>query len=111
MTTGPISSSPGTLPFRLNAAYGVAPRPQIADFAPSGNAPRIINQSDTVELTSAKRSSAIDALVAGRVDSPIDFGGAAAPAARGAISMYRHPADRNAAATAVNIGRSVDVTG
>lgn len=63
---------------------------------------------DTAELSG--RTRAARSLVAATVPGGADF---AAPAGRGegAIQMYRHPADKNAAATAVSIGRSLDVNG
>jgi hypothetical protein len=49
-------------------------------------------------------------MVAATVGGRIDF---QEPASQtdGALPMYRHPADRNAAATAVNAGRVLDVEG
>jgi len=59
--------------------------------------------------------SKIDRLVAAVVPGGIDFTEEGAmPSRRGggdALAMYRHPADRNAAATAVHAGRIVDIKG
>jgi hypothetical protein len=60
----------------------------------------------------AKLSSAAQQLVGARVPGKVDFSGdKPVPSAGGSLAMYRHPADKNAAATAVSIGRSLDVKG
>jgi len=50
-------------------------------------------------------------LVAARVPEAVDFSDAREPTARasGSLSIYRHPADRNAAATGVDLGRALDL--
>jgi hypothetical protein len=58
--------------------------------------------------------SKINRLVAAKVEVTPDIADAVArssmpAAAAGAYAMYRHPADRNAAATALNAGRVLDV--
>ncbi len=50
-------------------------------------------------------------LVAGMVKGRVDFSGGEPRASGEALAMYRHPADRNAAATGVHAGRMIDVTG
>jgi hypothetical protein len=67
---------------------------------------------DRLDLASAPTASAPSApkanpLVAARVRTPVDF----APAASASLDIYRHPADRNVAATGVRVGTSLDVTG
>jgi len=62
---------------------------------------------------SAAPAKAASALVAGRVNRAAQPD-AVAPARAtdaAAIPMYRHPADRNAAATAVTAGRLIDLEG
>jgi hypothetical protein len=49
-------------------------------------------------------------MVAGAVAGKVSFAGAEAAHDSAAIAMYRHPADKNAAATAVSAGRLIDVT-
>jgi hypothetical protein len=51
-------------------------------------------------------SRLVGAVVPGRVS----FAGEV-PVQTGSIALYRHPADRNAAATGVQAGRVLDVTG
>ncbi len=50
-------------------------------------------------------------LVAGIVPGGIDFSGDSPQPRRASLPLYRHPADRNAAATGVELGRSVDLNG
>ena len=61
--------------------------------------------------TPVRRGAApkVQRVVAGRVPGSIDFS-ANTPRPRGpAIPMYRHPADRNVAATRVRLGRLIDL--
>ena len=79
--------------------------------APSTEA-RAAAAVDRLDLASAPTASASSAakanpLVAARVRAPVDF----APGAAAPLDIYRHPADRNAAATGVRVGASLDVTG
>ncbi len=48
-------------------------------------------------------------MVAGRVAGSIDFSADAPRPTGPAIPMYRHPADRNVAATGVGLGRLIDL--
>jgi hypothetical protein len=71
--------------------------------------------SEVTAARSTQRPEGINKLVAGRVNVPISFPSdemAARPraAAGSPLSLYAVPADRNTAATAVNVGRSLDVT-
>lgn len=86
-----------TNPFHISRAYGIQPpnrveRPQAA--------------------SSTERADAAQRLVAASVPGRVDFsGGGTQPPDSAAIPMYRLPADRNAAATAVTAGRMIDVQG
>lgn len=67
-------------------------------------------------VAQAESSGAAGQLVAGNVSNPVNFD--AAPAARSnalnpapVFQMYTRAADRIEAATAIQIGRSIDVTG
>ena len=97
---------PPTYPFHLAKAYAA---PTSAPRARSETAGKHGGAQDSVEL-SRQRSPAVNSLVAGKVSAPVNF--AAGPASAGdALPMYRHPADKNAAATGVSVGRSLDVNG
>jgi hypothetical protein len=58
---------------------------------------------------SAAKSMGVARLVGGVVAGRVDFAGSE-PAPSGALAMYRHPADKNTAATAVHAGRLLDAT-
>ncbi len=91
---------PPTYPFHVARAYGLPQRAR-QGVAPVSAVP-VANRRDRVEIRAS-------GLVAASVAGSVDFGGAAPPAAPGAIAFYRHPADRNAAATGVELGRAVDL--
>lgn len=64
-----------------------------------------------IEPVARRSTSGVSRLVAGTVGGRIDFSGEQPAQDPTALAMYRHPADRNAAATAVGAGRLIDVTG
>lgn len=99
--------APAPIPFAAAArAYRV--QPGRAALAPNRSDAVI----DKVELSRARPAN-IDRLIAARVDVAPEFAAATpTPRNNGApLQMYRHPADKNAAATAVDAGRRIDVTG
>lgn len=86
-------------PFHISRAYGLAQPASV---------PRVPVEAPRVDRNDAAQAK----LVAGVVPGRVDFSGEAPrPSDTAAIPMYRHPADRNAAATAVNAGRRIDVRG
>lgn len=90
-----------TNPFHISRAYGV--RPAGRAVQPQRIAPAL---TANVEPDNSSR------LVAATVPGRVDFSGdAPRPSDPASIPMYRHPADRNAAATAVSAGRTLDVRG
>lgn len=103
----------GSIPFHIARAYGVT-KPQAArPSAPAmpvqpTSAPRA---ADSFQPTNAPaKSQAIQSLIAGQVNKPIDF----TPAAQsntGALQLYTRSADRIEAATSLHVGRSCDVKG
>jgi hypothetical protein len=102
-------STPPTNPYHIARAYGVQPPASAGAAQASGVA--AARPVGSEQPTSA-RSEGVRKLVAGVVPGGVAFdaGGGAQPAAA-ALPMYRHPADKNAAATAVTVGRSLDVRG
>ena len=86
-------------------AYGLpATRPTMS----IGPAQPASTQSGSID----KLPSPAQALVAGRVNGPIEFDGVSVPRANpAALSLYTRAADRIEAATAVHIGRTIDVKG
>lgn len=89
-----------TNPFHIAGAYGVRPPTPVAQ-------PQGVQQAANGGISRAEAPGLIAGVVPGRVD----FSGATAQPAGGALHIYTHPADRNAAATGVALGRSVDLSG
>ncbi len=132
MTVGPTTNG---LSIRLSQAYGAAPatRPP----AKTGQTDRAADSlpfeapgaSDSVSVRSLAPSPAqasqapgratqterlvdrpIDRLIGGVVAGKVDFSGPAPrPAAGEPFPLYRRPGDMNEAATAVRLGRSLDI--
>lgn len=60
----------------------------------------------------AGANPSIDRIVAARVPGGIDFTPPSGPVPKfAAMQMYRHPADKHAAATALSVGLQLDVNG
>ncbi|MFN0133147.1 MAG: hypothetical protein ACKVW3_11570 [Phycisphaerales bacterium] len=93
-----------TLPFHLARAYGV--QPPVRPSPVVTTVPRTTAIADSVSKPDV--ASVRERLVAAVVPGRVDFSGTE-PAQ--SMSFYRHPADRNAAATGVQAGRVIDVTG
>lgn len=93
----------------------IPPTYSLADLLASRTAPvrppaptteaRASATTDRLDLTSVAASTKASPLVAARVAAPVDFTAPASP-----MGLYRHPADRNAAATGVSVGARLDVT-
>ncbi len=118
-------TTPANFSFPVNTPPGVdrsvrgarpAPAPSVAESLAA-------RRADSVDLSSramgakatpaAAPSSKVSKLVAASVAVPVNFevSRPVANASAGALPLYRHPADRNIAATGVSLGRRVDVTG
>lgn len=118
MVNLPMSSTPSippTIPFHVAQAYGVRPTGTVQQT----NAARAAQNAQATEIAAsrpsgptAKLPSAAQKLVGATVPGRVDFSGAApAQTTDSTLQLYRHPAEKNAAATAVLIGRSLDVRG
>ena len=98
----------GHHPSQIARLYGAAQATRPAPAKTPDSAGRIesVNQTERTLNTRAAR------LVAGVVPGGIDFHetGQATPSAS-TLQMYRHPADRNVAATQQQVGQRVDLTG
>lgn len=92
---------PPTYSFHLAKAY--APARQAQPSKAAAPSPSI----DSVEL-SKPRSKSVSGLVGAKVNVAPDFTPTTQAAAPDALPMYRHPADKNAAATGVSLGRAID---
>lgn len=133
------SSVPATIPFRVAQAYGAkSPQPAapVSTSAATAKKPTleptarglgtILTQTssglkvrpltrdgDTVEVSgiaSAAARTKSSTLVGAKVARAMDYG-ASMPTASESLALYKHPADRNAAATGVDAGRKIDTTG
>lgn len=99
----PITSA--TNPYHIARAYGLNTAARTHQQAPATGPQRVQEQQAAVTPSNAQR------LVAAVVPGRVDFSGAQAQPSSGTLPMYRHPADRNAAATGVVLGKSLDITG
>lgn len=100
-----MSEIPPSIPFHVARAYGglSAGRLTVVPAATGAAAMR--------EAPARMPSPTVSRLVGARVPGGIDFSTPApAPAPEAAMAFYRHPADKNAAATAVSAGRVLDTT-
>ena len=93
---------PPTTPFHIARAYGVG-----APGVPAGSESVFSIGPSAPDGADARLSRLIAAVVPGGVD----FSGDSPAPSAGTLAMYRNPAEKNAAATAVALGRRVDVSG
>lgn len=109
------SSIPATFPFHVARAYGASGTAQTprVPAQPAGGVTASSRAAGVEAPADAQNvrllSPAGKTLVAGVVPGRVDFSGDQ-PAPSG-LQFYRHPADRNAAAVGVQLGRSLDVSG
>ncbi len=103
----------GSIPMHIARAYGVKPAATTTPApapAPTPPAARVQQSDAYAPATAAQPNQRIEALVAGQVNQPIDF--APSPAPQSAVlQLYTRAADRIEAGTAVQLGRSLDVSG
>jgi hypothetical protein len=108
--SGTMDETSPTNPFHIARAYG-APRP--VSVRPV--APPIVQRGSANDGVAASirptRSAGISKLVGGVVPGGIDFVADAPQPSRPAMPFYRHPADQNAAATAIANGKHLDIKG
>lgn len=95
------------LPFHIARAYGVSARP--GSVQPQPPAPQPVQRAEMSREDAAREKLA--RLIAARVPGGIDFSSQEPLPTGSTLPMYRHPADRNAAATGVIAGRVIDVVG
>jgi len=111
-----------TNPYHIARAYGVQQAPNVGPVKPVQRA--VTTAVEPVSPVSRDngagvlRDEGLQRLVAGVVPGGVAFdsSGNARPSGTSggggaALPFYRHPADRNAAATAVSLGRSLDIQG
>ncbi|MCB9846810.1 MAG: hypothetical protein H6814_00205 [Phycisphaeraceae bacterium] len=100
--------TPAIFPPHIARAYGVRAQAPAAKVTPTDGA----SQTDSIARIAPAKPSGVASLVARVVPGSISFAedGTAMPKAP-ARPFYTHPADANAAATGVALGRSIDVSG
>lgn len=103
-------------PYHLSRIYGVkapAPTAPVANIAQAGTA-RPANAAQGVQpvanVDRAAASASINRLIAAVVPGRVDFSGDVPQASPAPLAFYRHPADKNAAATGVQLGRTIDLS-
>ncbi len=104
-----LAAAAPTNPFHISRAYQTAVPGAIRgmNVTPAERLAAPVQPGPVNQLTnlSARR------IVAGIVPGKVDFSGSTPAPAPTALPMYRHPADKNAAATAVNAGKVIDIEG
>jgi len=116
----PIDPSQSSDPFKIASAYGAKPirvRPVPADPQARGTNAAGLSPSQKPAQQAGGITRGADQLLAGSVTGQVDF--MAGPPTQTAkpreaastIAFYRHPADANAAATSIDLGRRLDVEG
>jgi hypothetical protein len=106
------SSTPPSLPFHLAKAYAPSQptRPAPTRTITTASGITVRPSGDSVELSGNRPpplQQNVTRLAAAKVQKPADFSAPPAPT-NGALPLYRHPADKNAAATGVQAGRIID---
>lgn len=100
---------------RMQAAHAARAYAQPRSNQPAAQPAADAAPMQRVAQASPARARIVSQLVAATVPGGVDFSTAAAPRPSPALAMYRHPADKNTAATGVaaNVwpGRTIDVQG
>ena len=90
-------------------------RPRLSTISPQSNPSgtfsfRSAQASNTNPEMPAKARTLVAATVEPRANPSAHPSTQSGPSASGALAFYRHPADRNQAATAILAGRTLDVS-
>ncbi len=93
---------PPTNPFHISRAYQVQPPKAAAPVTANANP---VAGAIKPQVLPQPASRIVAAIVPGRVS----FAGDQPQPQAAAIAFYRHPADKNAAATAIDAGRNLDI--
>ncbi len=107
------STIPPTTPFHVARAYNARAVEAVSNrlFTTAVDPVARIGQQQQPAVT--QDDSQIRRLVGGIVPGAVNFDdatGQPAPSRSGALALYRHPTDRNVAATGVHVGRALDVS-
>ncbi len=103
--------TPNNIPFHIARAYGQSPPPPIARTNPTLSVGDV-HRDDVVDLKVSPSTPVASQLVAAKVEAPVHFASSDnTSGSRETIPFYRHPADRNSAATSIVAGKVLDVSG
>lgn len=109
------SGAGNLIPPHIARAYGVPPARSVAQPAstqPSARCNAVQGPSATTSPSAIQPGCAAQSLVAGRAPGPITFDGVSIPRTNpGVLHLYTRAADKIEAATAVQIGRTLDIRG
>jgi hypothetical protein len=100
-----IDSIPSN-PFHIARAYAL----QTARVAPAGSA-RPVKVEPIAAIRPQHPQESAKAMIAASVPGGVSFADPAPALGGPSLPLYRHPADKNAAATAIDAGRMLDVQG
>lgn len=107
------SNIPPTTPFHLARAYNAKPVEPVSNritLTPVDPIARVGSEQRASVLEDPQIRRLVGAVVPGGINfESMGAEGTASPSAA-ALPMYRHPSDRNAAATGVHVGRALDVS-
>lgn len=113
MRINPTNSS--TIPFHIAKAYGVNANAQASRVQPARPASSVDATQNVQSIDTPRQSlsQAGQSLVAGVVPGRVDFSGETPQPSQvpQSLQFYRHPADKNAAATSVLLGKRLDING
>ncbi len=115
MTSGSPSISASGIPWNIAKAYGAGLASPVARVAATQPVVATTPVGRVGPVQSEPRSgggAGLDRLVAAIVPGKVDFSGSSpAPAPGDPLPFYRHPGDRNEAATFLRLGAGLDVQG
>lgn len=101
-----IDGTGNLIPSHIARAYGVTPNRAVAPRALAHPA------ISTQQPPRSESASAAQSLIAGRVPGPVAFDGVSVPRPDANVfHLYTRAADKIEAATAVQIGRTIDIKG
>lgn len=104
-----------TNPYHISRAYQVEAPLRITPTSRASIA-RAIGTDPAAETQPTAKAQApertgLNRLVAGVVDGSVDFSGDQPQPGSTSLPLYTNPADRNAAAVGVSLGRMIDISG
>ena len=100
---------PASIPFHVARAYGLGTRPATQVEPKPITEAKSASKANTAKLVAASVSVPVRF---NTVDTNVSASARSSPAQPAdSFPLYRHPADKNAAATSINAGRALDTQG